>query len=259
MWDPVQYGVFGDERSRAFFDLLARVRGHEPRYVVDLGCGDGALTATLLARGPAARVSGLDSSPAMLAEARRRAVPGRLSFGLGDITQWRPERPVDVLVSNAALHWVPDHPGLIGRLVEALAPAGWLAFQVPGNFDSPSHLELAALCESPRWRARLGAVGRRNRPVLEPAGYLDLLAEAGCAADVWETTYLHVLPGADPVLDWVRGSALRPVLAALSGDSAAEADFLTEYGERLRSVYPAGPYGTVLPFRRIFAVARRSG
>jgi trans-aconitate 2-methyltransferase len=258
MWDPAEYSAFADERSRPFFDLVARVPADQPDRVVDLGCGDGSLTATLAERWPAAVVSGVDSSPAMLAEAVRREVPGRLSFVPGDIAGWRPERPVDVLISNAALHWVPDHPALIGRLVSAVAPGGWLAFQVPANFDSPSHLELVALCGSPRWRDRLGAAGRRAIPVLESGRYLDLLASAGCTADVWETTYLHVLPGPDPVLAWVRGTALRPVLAALAGDPAAQADFLAEYGERLRSVYPAACYGTVLPFRRIFAVARRS-
>ena len=259
MWDPAQYGVFADERARPFAELLGRVRAEDPAYVVDLGCGDGALTATLLDRWPGASVQGVDSSPAMLASAMPRVVPGRLSFARGSIERWHAERPVDVLVSNAALHWVPDHRGLVVRLVAALAPGGWFGFQVPGNFDSPHHVELAALCESPRWRARLGAVGRRNPPVLAPAAYLDLLAAAGCAADVWETTYLHVLPGDNPVLEWVRGSALRPVLAALAGDSDAEADFLAEYGERLRAAHPPAPYGTVLPFRRIFAVARREG
>jgi trans-aconitate 2-methyltransferase len=257
MWDPVQYGVFGDERARPFGELLARVRAVQPARVVDLGCGDGGLTATLLDRWPAARVQGVDSSAEMLAGAADHAVPGRLSFVLGSIEEWRPQHPVDVLVSNAALHWVRGHPALLGRLVAALAPAGWLAVQVPANFDSPTHTELAAVCQSPRWRDRLGAVSRRNPPVLAPSAYLDLLAGSRCAVDVWETTYLHVLGGADPVLDWVRGTALRPVLAALADDPAAEAQFLAEYGERLRRAYPPRPHGTILPFRRIFAVAQK--
>jgi trans-aconitate 2-methyltransferase len=249
--------VFADERARPFHDLLARVRAERPRHVVDLGCGDGGLTATLLDRWPGASVLGVDSSPAMLARAAARALPGRLRFRPGTIQEWRPERPPDVLVSNAALHWVPGHRALLGRLVAALAPAGWLAVQVPANFDSPTHTELAALCGSSRWRDRLGDMGRRDAPVLEPESYLELLAGSGCTVDVWETTYLHVLHGADPVLEWVRGTALRPVLTALADDPAAEAEFLAEYGARLRSAYPPGTHGTVLPFRCLFAVAQR--
>jgi trans-aconitate 2-methyltransferase len=257
MWDPAQYGLFADERARPFADLLGRVRAERPARVVDLGCGTGDLTATLLDRWPAAHVRGVDSSPAMLAEAAGRAVPGRLSFALGAIEDWQPERPVDVLVSNAALHWVPDHRALLVRLVEALAPAGWLAVQMPANFDSPTHTELRALAGSPSWRDRLGAAVQRDWPVLEPRAYLDLLAGSGRVVDVWETTYLHVLQGADPVLEWVRGTALRPVLALLASDPAAQTEFLAEYGRRLRSAYPPAPHGTVLPFRRIFVVARR--
>ncbi len=257
MWDPAQYALFADERARPFFDLLARVRAEDVGSVVDLGCGDGGLTATLLDRWPGATVHGLDSSPTMLAGAASHAVAVRLTFSQGAIEQWRPPRPVDVVVSNAALHWVPEHRALLPRLIAALAPAGWLAIQMPGNNDSPTHTELAALSRSPRWRDRMGDASSRAWPVLEPSQYLDLLASSGCAADVWETTYLHVLPGADPVLEWVRGTALRPVLAALSGDAAAEAEFLADYAERLRSAYPAAAYGTVLPFRRIFVVGQR--
>jgi trans-aconitate 2-methyltransferase len=257
VWDPVQYGVFADERARPFVDLLARVRAEQPGYVVDLGCGDGALTATLLYRWPGASVLGVDSSPAMLDRTAARAVHGRLSFRLGTIEEWRPDRPVDVLVSNAALHWVPEHPPLLRRLIASVAANGWLAIQMPGNFDSPTHTELAAMCRSSRWRDRLGAGGWRSPPVLEPTAYLNLLAGSSHVIDVWETTYLHVLQGADPVLDWVRGTALRPALAALAGDPAAEADLLAEYGARLRAAYPPAPHGTVLPFRRIFVVAQR--
>jgi len=257
MWDPVQYGVFAGERARPFVELLARVRAEQPTHVVDLGCGDGVLTATLLDRWPTASVTGVDSSPTMLARARARAVPGRLSFQLGTIEEWRPERPVDVLVSNAALHWVPGHPPLLRRLLAAVAPAGWLAVQVPANHAAPTHTELAALCRSLRWGDRLGDCGRRNSPVLAPAAYLELLAGSSRSIDVWETTYLHVLNGSDPVLEWVRGTVLRPVLAALAGDKAAEADFLAEYGQRIRAAYPAASHGTVLPFRRIFVVAQQ--
>ncbi|HYT09472.1 MAG TPA: methyltransferase domain-containing protein, partial [Mycobacteriales bacterium] len=206
----------------------------------------------LAERWPDATVLGVDSSEAMLADAASRAT-ARLGFRLGRIEDWAPQRPVDVLVSNAALHWVPDHAAHLPRLVRAVAPGGWLAFQVPGNADAPSHTLLTELRRSPRWRDRLGAGAGRWPDVLDPAGYVDLLARLGCAVDAWETTYAHVLQGPDPVLEWVRGTALRPVLAALSRSEAE--DFEAEYAAALRAAYPAAPYGSVVPFRRVFVVA----
>ena len=262
-WDPEQYGLFGDERSRPFFELLARVRADDPVHVVDLGCGSGELTATLADRWPAARIEGLDSSAEMIAAAERRAVPG-LRFAVADIATWVPDRPVDVIVSNAALHWVPTHRELLPTWIKALGPGGWLAFQVPGNFDGPSHSLLRELCRSPRWRALLGDLASEvvhGNPVSVPDDYLELLATHGCRpVDAWETTYSQVLQGADPVLEWVKGTALRPVLAAFDAgpaDPAEKSAFLQEYGALLRDAYPARPYGTVFPFRRIFVVGRR--
>jgi trans-aconitate 2-methyltransferase len=259
VWDPQQYDVYADERSRPFHELLARVPAKRPKRVVDLGCGNGALTATLAERWPEATVLGIDSSAEMLAAAEVRALPGRLSFRRDTIEDWRPAWPVDVLVSNAALHWVPDHPALLGRWVADMAPGGWLAFQVPGNFDSPTHLLLAELRRSSRWAQRLADLPDRGPGVRPPADYLALLSAAGCRVDAWETTYLHVLTGPDPVLDWVRGTALRPVLARLADDPAAVRAFEQEYGARLRTAYPGTPHGTVLPFRRVFVVAHRPG
>lgn len=253
VWDPRQYGVFRDERSRPFFELVGRVRAVDPARVVDLGCGSGELTATLADRWPAARVEGVDASPEMIKVAERHAVPG-LRFSVGDLADWRPGVPVDVIVSNAALQWVPTHRELLPRWVEALNPGGWLAFQVPGNFDAPSHTILRELCESPRWRGVLASVLRWH-PVATPADYLDQLARPGCRVDAWETTYMQVMPGDDPVFEWVKGTALRPVLSVL--DAAAATDFLAEYAVRLREAYPRMPYGTLFPFRRIFVVARR--
>ncbi|MEN3359501.1 MAG: trans-aconitate 2-methyltransferase [Mycobacteriales bacterium] len=254
MWDPQQYDVYADERSRPFYELLARVPVQRPRQVVDLGCGNGALTAALAERWPEAAVLGVDSSAEMLAEAAGRELPGRLAFQLGGIESWQPSSALNLLISNAALQWVPGHGDMLGRLLAWLVPGGFLAFQVPGNFGFPSHTILADLCRSPRWSGRLGALAGRGAAVLEPAGYLSRLAALGCEVDAWETTYLHVLAGTDPVLGWVRGSALRPVLAALGADAA---EFEREYGARLRDAYPARPYGTVFPFRRLFVVARR--
>jgi trans-aconitate 2-methyltransferase len=255
-WDPGTYLRFSDERARPFVELLARVRAAAPSVVVDLGCGEGALTASLAGRWPEARITGVDSSPEMLAAAAAHAVPGRVSFTAGDVREWAPSGPVDVLVSNAVLHWVPGHDQLLARWAGFLAPGGELAAQVPGNFRAPTHALLAQLCALPRWADRVGDAAPRPDAVLEPADYFDVLTGAGLAADVWETTYLHVLPGEDPVLAWVRGTVLRPVLARLDEDDAAE---LTEaYAAALREAYSRRPDGTtVLPFRRVFAVGRR--
>jgi trans-aconitate 2-methyltransferase len=255
-WDPTTYLRYAGERARPFADLLARVRHEAPSVVVDLGCGEGALTASLAHRWPAARVIGVDSSAEMLAAAHAHAVPERVSFELGDLRDWRATRPVDVLVSNAAMHWVPGHADLLRRWAAELAPGGELAVQVPGNFRAPTHTLLTEICRSPRWSARVAAIAPRPDAVLEPVGYLDVLTDAGLDADVWETTYLHVLRGADPVLGWVRGTVLRPVLAELDAGEAEE--LTTAYAAALRSAYPERPDGTtVLPFRRIFVVGRR--
>lgn len=255
MWSPEQYRKFADERSRPFFDLLARVDA-DPRLVADLGCGPGDLTASLLARWPAARVWGVDSSSEMLERARALEEPGRLEFVLADLRDWEPQAPLDLVVSNATLQWLPDHEALIPRLAGMVAPGGTIAFGVPGNFEAPSHTILAELRSSSRWRERAGEGATRSGAVQSPAWYLGRLAGLGFAVDAWETTYLHVLPGENAVLEWVKGTALRPVLAALTAAEGAE--FLSEYGTRLREAYPQRPHGTVLPFRRLFVVARRT-
>lgn len=261
MWDPAQYLRFSDERSRPFYDLTSRIGATAPGYVVDLGCGPGQLTASLADRWPGAEVAGIDWSAEMIAAANAARLgagqqPGRdrLTFTHADVRAWDPGRPVDVIVSNAMLQWVPDHQRLLPRLVSYLSPAGWLAFQLPGNFDQPSHAVLRELADSPRWREQLAGVPL-NRQAGEPAEYLDLLAREGLAVDAWETTYLHVLQGPDPVTEWYKGTGLRPVLTALGEADAAE--FVRQYGQRMRSAYPAAPYGTVLPFRRVFVVAHR--
>ncbi|WP_433416566.1 trans-aconitate 2-methyltransferase [Microtetraspora malaysiensis] len=251
IWDPAVYRAYADERSRPFRDLLARVAARNPAYVVDLGCGTGELTAELAGRWPTATVHGVDSSASMIEKA-----PGgeRLGFEVADVRDWRPSRPVDVIVSNAVLQWVPEHRELLARWVTHLTPDGWLAFQVPGNFDAPSHTVIRGLCRTPAWRDELGDLVR-DAPVGEPVEYLELLAGLGCAVDAWETTYIHVLPGADAVLGWVKGTALRPMFNRLSPDRHAA--FLAECGRLLAEAYPRRPYGTAFPFRRIFVVARK--
>ncbi|WP_037910441.1 trans-aconitate 2-methyltransferase [Actinacidiphila yeochonensis] len=263
-WDPGQYLRHAGHRVRPFADLLARVTGlpggRAPR-IADLGCGPGNATTVLTGRWPGARVTGYDNSAPMLEAAAAHAGPtpggGSLDFRPADLRTWTPDESYDLIVSNAALQWVPGHTDRFGDWLAGLNPGGTFAFQVPGNFGSPSHTLLAEVCARPRWRARLGPNPLRHDHVMEPAGYLDALVGLGCAAvDVWETTYTQLLQGPDPVLDWTKGTALRPVLSLLDGDPAARAEFTAEYRDLLRAAYPARPYGTVFPFRRIFAVAK---
>ncbi|GAB7189601.1 trans-aconitate 2-methyltransferase [Kineococcus sp. NUM-3379] len=249
VWDPAAYLRHAGERARPWVDLLARVRVAEPRLVVDLGCGAGNLTATLPARWPGARVVGVDASAEMLARARAGAA---LEWVEADLRTWRPPGPVDVLVCNAVLHWVPGHLELLPRLVGLLAPGGVLALQVPGNSAAASHALLRQVLASQRWAGRVPPLP--EAVAAEPAEYLEVLAGCGCEVDVWETTYLHVLGGEDAVLGWMRGAALRPVLSAL--EEGAREELCAQYGALLRRAYPRRAVGTVLPYRRVFAVAR---
>ncbi|MEU5158631.1 trans-aconitate 2-methyltransferase [Streptomyces sp. NPDC020875] len=266
IWDPHQYLRHSGHRARPFLDLLARLpeppaaRLRPPR-IADLGCGPGNVTALLAERWPTAVITGFDNSPEMLALAEKEhagATPGggRLEFREADAAYWTPDEPYDLIVSNAALQWVPGHADSFARWIDALTPGGAFAFQVPGNYEAPSHALLGTLCALPEWRDRLAGRGRDFAHVLDPADYLDRLTGLGCAADAWETTYYQLLAGEDPVLDWVKGTALRPVLTELGDDTEAVDAFLGQYRDLLRKAYPAGPHGTVFPFRRIFAVAR---
>jgi trans-aconitate 2-methyltransferase len=251
-WDPASYLKFTDERSRPYFDLVDRVGATAPVRVVDLGCGPGQLTAALAQRWPDAEIIGIDSSPEMIDAAQQHAGP-RVRFEVGDIATWRIEGPVDVIVSNAALQWVPTHRKLLPQLVDALGDGGWLAFQVPGNFGEPSHQLLRDLARFPRYA---DATRRIEFPhSFDAETYLGDLVALGCEVDAWETTYLHLLEGEDPVFEWISGTGARPVLQALEGQSLEA--FTLEYKEQLRRAYPAHAYGTVLPFRRIFCVASK--
>ena len=254
-WDPAQYGRFARERARPFEDLMSRVDLPWAGSVLDLGCGPGTLTARLAERWPGARVVGVDSSEAMLAEARGRAVPGRLELRHGDVRSFEPDGPVDVVVTNATLHWVPGHLELLGRFASFLAPGGVLALQVPGSFAEPIHVLLRQLAGSARWRPLIDGRTGPWPASHDPADYLAELQAAGLEASAWETTYVQVLGGPDAVLEWAKGTALRPVLGALA---PSEADaFLAEYASALRTAYPPQPGGAVLPYRRVFAVGRR--
>jgi trans-aconitate 2-methyltransferase len=255
-WDPAKYVEFGDYRDRPFFDLTSRVHAENPRLVLDLGSGPGNLTATLADRWPSAQVVGVDSSADMLGLAAEwSANKPSLQFSREDIADWMPPVEADVVVTNAALQWVPGHRELLPRWLAALKPGAWFALQVPGNFNAPSHALMRELADSQAWSDRLAGVLRHEDVVGEAADYLRIMLDAGCDADAWETTYLQVLPGDDAVLEWVRGAGLRPVLAALPADEASE--FEAEYAARLADAYPRSAYGTVFPFRRVFAVARK--
>lgn len=254
-WDPEHYGRYADERSRPYGDLVARIRARHPRRVVDLGCGSGELTASLRHRWPAAEIVGIDASPAMISKARTIRGIDDLRFLERDLRSWRPDHDTDVMISNAALQWVPEHRDLLPGLVERLAPDGWLAFQVPGNFGEPSHRLLHELARTEPYATHTAEVLRPSSA--GPADYLADLSALGCTVDAWETTYLHVLTGEDPVFTWISSTGARPVLQALPED--LRETFETAYKDRLRAAYPEQAYGTVMPFRRIFVVAQRTG
>jgi len=250
MWDPAVYRRFGSERSRPFADLVARIGAEKPRAVADLGCGPGELTATLARRWPNARVTGVDSAPEMIARAAE--LDSGVDFRVGDINDWEPGPDVDVLVTNAALQWVPGHRDLLDRWVRALPAGAWLAMQVPGNFDAPSHRALRAVG---RDFAGVSHV-LREAPVDDAAGYAARLTGLGATVDAWETTYVHLLPDSSaehPVLRWMEGTALRPVRAVL--DDAAWQQFRAALGDQLAAAYPARNGVVPFPFRRVFVVA----
>jgi trans-aconitate 2-methyltransferase len=252
-WDPRQYLRFADERLRPAMELMARIPSENPAVVCDLGCGTGNVTRLLAQRWPEALVTGIDSSPEMLAQATQGG--DGILWRQADIQDWRPETRPDLIFSNAALHWLDDHGTLFPRLVESLAPRGILAVQMPRNFEAPSHTAIAWTVRSGPWKDKLLPL-LRSVPVADPPFYYDLLAPLTRKLDIWETVYLQVFEGADPVVEWVRGTALRPFLAAL--EDGMRDDFLAAYGERVRANYPRRPDGTTLyPMRRQFLVAAR--
>jgi trans-aconitate 2-methyltransferase len=252
IWDPDQYLRFEKERALPFHHLIAAAGDIDPRLVVDLGCGSGGRTATLLERWPEATIIGVDKSEAMVERARQHAGPEQLEFVLADVSTWRSRKAVDLMISNACFHWIDDHRALFDHLVPQLAPAGVVAFQVPANHDQPSHTILRELCASARWQEPL--VGLPRTGTREPSWYVRQLGERGFEVSAWQTTYFHVLGGEDAVLEWLRGTALRPVFERLPEDE--HSDFLTEYGALLGEAYPERDGTTVFPFRRTFVVAR---
>jgi len=256
MWDAEQYSKFSRERSRPFDDLMGQVTAEHPESIVDLGCGPGGLTRSLADRWPGARVLGVDNSPDMLEKARPLAIPGRLEFVRADIAHWMADGPIDLLVSNAALHWLGVHEALFTRLVAMLSPAGTLAVQMPDRFQTPSQDAIEAAASDPRWRSLLEGVGLHRESAKSLVWYVRLLRDLGFAVNAWQTTYVHVLSGENPVLDWLKGTALRPLLERL--DSSQADDFLSEVGMRLQAAYPPTGSVTFFPMPRLFFVATRS-
>jgi trans-aconitate 2-methyltransferase len=249
MWDPDKYLAFADHRSRPFYELIARIRAETPRRVADLGCGPGNLTSALATRWPSAALEALDSSEEMVTAARSRGIDAHV----GDVAYWKPHDDTDVVVTNAVLQWVPGHDAILRSWVSSLPSGAWIAMQVPGNFDAPSHALVRELVAG-SWQSRLASVMLREEDaVFTPTEYASILSD--CAVDAWETTYTQVLTGPDPVLEWITGTALRPIKAALSPDEWAA--FRADLAPRLRSAYPTRSDGrTWFPFRRVFAVAQ---
>lgn len=249
-WEPERYLQFADERLRPAQDLLARIPLAAPARVVDLGCGPGNVTRLLSDRWPLAQITGVDSSAAMLE--RARLVLPEARFELADIASWTPTEAPDLIFSNAALHWLDDHPALFPRLLSLLAPGDVLAVQMPGNFDAPSHRLIRELAAAPAWADALA--GARMGSVLGMPDYHRILAPQCRRLFLWESFYWQSLSGPAPVLDWLRGTTLLPYLAPLTAE--AQAQFLAALAPQLAEAYPGDAAGTTLfPFRRIFLVA----
>jgi trans-aconitate 2-methyltransferase len=251
-WNANLYLKFENERTRPARDLLAQVPLSGVKYAVDLGCGPGNSTELLAARYPEADIIGIDSSDDMLAEARQR-MPD-LKFIAADVAEWRPQIPPSLIFANAVLQWVPDHERLFPRLIRLLAPGGVFAVQMPDNLQEPSHVLMREVASQGRWRDKLAA-GDSRVHIGKPGAYYDLVKPLARRIDIWHTVYQHALSGPQAIVEWVKGTGLRPFLAPLDADERRE--FLAIYEERLTAAYPARADGKVLlAFPRIFIVAQ---
>ena len=252
-WDPGQYLRYADQRLRPALDLLARIDLAAPDTIVDLGCGAGNVTLHLKQRWPDAGITGVDNSPEMLERAQR--VDAGIAWEQGDLSNWRPPRPVSLLYSNAALHWADKHADLFPRLAGHVAPGGVLAVQMPRQNGAPSHRAAFDLANTARWKSRF--TGRlRETPVGDPQQYYDWLRPHAVALDIWETEYLQIMDGENPVAEWTKGTFLLAFLEALEG--AERASFESEYRALVLQAYPKRSDGkTLFPFRRLFMIARR--
>ncbi|MFJ2409448.1 trans-aconitate 2-methyltransferase [Pseudomonas sp. NPDC087814] len=251
-WSAKQYSMFEQQRTRPVRDLVAAIPEGDVRTAVDLGCGPGNSTEVLADRFPQAVVTGMDSSDDMLVDARKR-LPA-LNFELADIGAWNPVQKFDVILANASLQWLPDHATLYPHLVNQLTPGGTLAVQTPDNLDEPAHKLAREVAADGPWAAKIGSVKHNERHTA--SYYFELLSQHCSTVDVWRTTYHHPLAGSAAVVEWFKGSALRPFLAPLT-ESERNA-FLDEYLARITKAYPALADGTVLlPFPRLFIIATR--
>ncbi len=252
-WSPTQYSKFEDERSRPVKDLIAQLPDRAVARAADIGCGPGNSTELLQRRFPQAAIVGMDSSREMI-EAARARLPA-VAFEIEDIATWRNPGPFDVILSNAALQWVPDHVALIPKLLAKLAPGGSLAVQVPDSLTEPAQLLMREVAVGGPWAGKLTGAPRALDSRHSADWYYRMLREGGAAVNIWRTTYFHPLKGgAAAIVEWFKGSGLRPYLAPL--DAAERAEFLARYEASLAKAYPALPDGTVmLSFPRLFFVA----
>jgi trans-aconitate 2-methyltransferase len=265
-WDASQYLRFDAERSRPCRDLIDQIQIKNPRRIIDLGCGPGNSTAILSARWPDAHLTGLDRSAEMIAAASASAIGNRADWQAGDVATWaQSDEQFDVVFSNAALQWVPDHGSLFPRLFTHVAPGGALAMQVPMNIDAPAHRLMRELASSPPWVNKFPTGGVREWHAHPAAFYYDRLASLGhppAAMDIWQTEYIHVLSGPEEIVEWYKGTGLRPFLDALGkhverNKPTAEADraaFIGEYLHSIREAFPRYADGRVLfPFSGYFS------
>jgi trans-aconitate 2-methyltransferase len=253
-WNAEHYLKFGDERTRAVADLVARIRLAAPSRIVDLGCGPGNSTAILRQRWPDSDIVGIDNSPKMIAAAREK-YPDQ-EWQAVDISEWRPESPVDLVFSNAALQWVPNHAGLMTNLTTATNADGALAFQVPSGSFAEVRKLIHELSHEARWNHRMQAA-RAALTMETPSFYYDAVAQSASSVDIWESEYHHVLDSTDAIVDWISSTGLRPFVAALA-DESERADFVAELRRRVAETYELRIDGRVLfPFRRTFVIAYR--
>jgi trans-aconitate 2-methyltransferase len=253
-WDAELYLKFAGERTQPSIDLIQRIKLTAPRTIVDLGCGPGNSTEALQRRWPEAKITGVDSSPRMI-EAARKAYPDGF-WELADAATWTAHEPVDLVFSNAMFQWLPDHVTLCRHLFGQLAPGGALAVQMPAHHDSPVHREMLEVSKDAAWRDRMedARAALTRKP---PSLYYDTLAPEAAQLDVWETIYYHVLAGPEAILEWFRGTGLRPFLESLNSNPE-RLRFEQLLLERYNASYPRQPDGQVLfPFRRLFFIAHR--
>ena len=253
MWNPKQYNKYAEERARPAKDLIAQISLENPKVIYDLGCGPGSVTNALQEKWPGAKLTGIDNSEQMLEKAK--STYPTIKWEQASISDWKPDEAADLIFSNAALHWIPDHPAVIKSVFESLNSGGVFAMQVPNNFKLPSHQSLYELASLGEWKDSLESA-IPHEPILSREAYYQLLTSYADEINIWQTEYMHVLEGETPVLDWVKGSALTAFLPRLSQER--QALFLSAYQDKLAQVYPKQANGkTLLTYRRLFIIARK--